>query len=306
MHVPVFRTTDSFPGGGLLRADQLCVRYPGARRAALDRVGLSVSSGEFIAVLGPSGSGKSTLLRCLNRLVTPSSGIVEFDGRDVTRASGAALRRLRRDVGMIFQQFNLVERRTVLQNVLSGRFGHLGFPFARPLSWAGVFPAAHREIAVRCLKQVGLEQYAHRRVDRLSGGQRQRVAIARLLAQEPKVILADEPIANLDPKSAAVVMHTLRAIRDERGIPVVVNLHQVEVARSAATRIVALRAGVVCFDGAPSLFDDDAAHAIYGMESSSALSHSNAAFDAQPLIDPAVDRVDDRDLQELRPTMQSA
>ncbi len=297
MHAPVIRTTDNSLGD-VLRADQLCVRYPGSRRSALDGVSLSVSPGEFVAVLGPSGSGKSTLLRCLNRLVAPTSGRIEFGGRDVTWASGTALRMLRRDVGMIFQQFNLVERRTVLQNVLSGRFGHLGYPLARPLSWLGVFPVSQREVAMRCLRQVGLEQYANRRVDRLSGGQRQRVAIARLLAQEPKVILADEPIANLDPKSAAVVMDKLRAIRDERGIPVVVNLHQVDVARSAATRIVALRAGVVAFDGAPSRFDDDAAHAIYGMESSSALSASGAVSDAKPLID----RADSRTFPELQPT----
>jgi phosphonate transport system ATP-binding protein len=231
------------------------VRYP-TGTAGLDRVSLDVRGDEFVAILGPSGAGKSTLLRSLNRLVDPTGGTLRVFGADVTHITGARLRHLRRQVGMIFQQFNLVERRSVLSNVLAGRFRFTRYPVERPLSAFGHFSGANRRFAMECLARVGIAEKAHERVDALSGGQRQRVAVARVLAQESRVILADEPIASLDPRSAVVVMSTLRKLHAEQRIPVIVNLHQVNMAREFATRIIALRAGRVAFDGQARDFDD--------------------------------------------------
>lgn len=200
------------------------MRFPGGI-TALDRVSMYVGADDFVVILGSSGAGKSTLLRSLNRLNTPSSGHLFFHGREVTHASGVRLRELRQRVGMVFQQFALVERRTVLTNVLAGRFRFGRPPIGRALSLFGWFGRENVEYAWRCLRQVGIEQSAWQRVDTLSGGQRQRVAIARLLAQEPEVILADEPIASLDPRSSEIVMNTLREIHETRRIPVVVSLH---------------------------------------------------------------------------------
>lgn len=222
---------------------------------------------DFIVVLGPSGAGKSTLLRSLNRLNTPTQGKVLFKGEDVTHASGRTLRRLRRSVGMVFQQFNLVGRRSVLQNVLAGRLCFSGGLLRRPLSWVGCFRVADQEVAYEALRRVGIEDKAFERADELSGGQQQRVAIARLIAQEPSVILADEPIASLDPASADSVMNLLRELHDKDGIPVVVNLHQVDVARRYAKRIIGMNGGRVVFDGPPSELDAARVASLYGSES---------------------------------------
>lgn len=211
---------------------------------ALRGVSLEVRAGDFVAVLGPSGAGKSTLLRSLNRLVTPTEGRLTFRGEDVTHASGGRLRRLRQQVGMVFQQFNLVPRLTVLENVLAGRLRFAGGPVSQAMTHVRRFSRRHREVAMAALERVHLAHKAEQRADALSGGQCQRVAIARVLAQEPSVILADEPIASLDPRSAEMVMEILREIHVSQRVPVVVNLHQPEVARRFASRVVVLRDGV--------------------------------------------------------------
>jgi phosphonate transport system ATP-binding protein len=226
----------------------------------LDGVDLSVAPGEFLVVLGRSGAGKTTLLRAINRLVEPTDGFVRVAGRSVTGASAAELREARRRMGMIFQQFNLVRRVSVIENVLAGRLGYVP-----PLpSLVGAFPRADRELAMACLAQVGLAAMAERRADKLSGGEQQRVAIARALAQQPSVILADEPTASLDPALTGSIMDILRRINVERGLTLVVSQHQLETALAYATRIVGLRRGRVCFDGPPSAVTPAVAAAIYG------------------------------------------
>jgi phosphonate transport system ATP-binding protein len=228
-------------------------------KLAVDGVNLDVSPGEFVMVIGQSGAGKTTLLRCLNRLVEPTAGDVHLNGSCVTGASGDALRSVRRQIGMIFQQFNLVKRASVLQNVLAGRLGHIpGLP-----SLLGRFPHTDRDLAAACLRQVGLEEFASRRADTLSGGEQQRVAIARALAQEPKVILADEPTASLDPKLTESIMGILQRINVERRLTLVVSQHMLETALTYGTRIVALRQGRVIFDGPPGAITPDAVRDIY-------------------------------------------
>ena len=223
-------------------------------------VDLSVKKGEFVAVIGRSGAGKSTLLRCINRLVEPSSGRILVDGTDVTALGRKGLRALRTRVGMVFQHYNLVPRLTAIENVLHGR---LGFKSV----WDGMlgrYNEAEKRRALEILAQLGLEAQAHQRCDRLSGGQKQRVGIARALVQDPQVILCDEPIASLDPGSAKVIMDQLRLISEDRGITIVVNLHQVDVAVKYADRIVGIRAGRVEFDGTPKKLNKKTVAHIYG------------------------------------------
>ena len=226
----------------------------------LDGVDLVVRPGEFVVILGKSGAGKTTLLRAINRLVEPTGGAIRVDGRLVTGASPAALRETRRRIGMIFQQFNLVRRAPVLENVLAGRLGYV--PALRSL--IGLFPAQDRRRALDCLAQVGLAHLAERRADTLSGGEQQRVAIARALAQSPAVILADEPTASLDPQLTGSIMDVLRRINVEHGITLVVSQHQLETALAYAGRIVGLRQGRVMFDGAPAAVTPAIVDAIYG------------------------------------------
>jgi phosphonate transport system ATP-binding protein len=246
----------------LLEVRDLSMTFEG-NVVALDRISLEVRSDEFLIVLGPSGAGKSTLLRSLNRLNHPTGGQVRFRGQDVTHVAGAKLRQLRQHVGMIFQQFNLVGRLSVLQNVLAGRLCFARFPLGQILSHMYWLSREDQDIALDALRQVGVESLAHRRASTLSGGQQQRIAIARLLAQQPEVILADEPIASLDPRSAEVVMDVLQEIHRSRGIPVVINLHQVEIARRYATRLIGMRAGRIVFDGSPEAFDPEMAAQVY-------------------------------------------
>jgi len=227
---------------------------------AVDGIDLTVAPGEFVVVLGRSGSGKTTFLRSINRLVEPTSGTVRVAGRAVTGADPAALRAARRQIGMVFQQFNLVRRASVLDNVLAGRLGYV--PVLASL--LGRFPAGDRDLALTCLAQVGLAHLAERRADTLSGGEQQRVAIARALAQVPAVILADEPTASLDPALTADIMGILRAINVERGLTLVVSQHQLETALTYASRIVGFRAGRVTFDGPPAAVTPAVADAIYG------------------------------------------
>ena len=227
---------------------------------AVDGVDLVVDQGEFVVILGRSGSGKTTFLRAINRLVEPTAGTVRVAGRPVTGAGPAELRAARRQIGMVFQLFNLVRRASVLDNALAGRLGYVP-----PLpSLLGRFPARDRALALACLAQVGLAHLAGRRADTLSGGEQQRVAIARALAQAPSVILADEPTASLDPALTADIMGILKAINVERGLTLVVSQHQLETALAYATRIVGFRAGRVVFDGPPAAVTPAVAAVIYG------------------------------------------
>ena len=215
---------------------------------ALDGIDLTVRPGEFVVILGPSGAGKTTFLRTLNRLVEPTAGTVRINGRAVTGAAPPELRAVRRQVGMIFQQFNLVRRLSVVDNVLTGRLGYV----ASLASLAGRFPERDRVLARECLEQVGLGALAQRRADGLSGGEQQRVAIARALAQSPAVILADEPTASLDPALTDSIMGILRRINVDRRLTLVVSQHQLATALEYATRVVGFRAGRVVFDGRPT------------------------------------------------------
>jgi phosphonate transport system ATP-binding protein len=226
---------------------------------ALYGVDLTVQPGEFVMLIGRSGAGKTTFLRSINRLVEPTAGTIRVAGRAVTGADLTALRQVRRQIGMIFQQFNLVRRASVLQNVLAGRLGYV--PVGPSL--LGRFPVADRALALACLGQVDLADFADRRADTLSGGEQQRVAIARALAQSPSVILGDEPTASLDPGLADSIMGILREINRTRGLTLVVSQHQLETAREFATRIVGFRAGRICFDGPPGAVTDAVAERIY-------------------------------------------
>ena len=243
----------------MIRIRALSHEYPGGIRA-LDDVSLDIAPGEFVALIGPSGAGKSSFLRCLNGLVVPTAGEVTVDGEVVTGASEDRLRRIRARVGFVFQQFNLLRRLTVLENVLVGRLAHT--PRWRSLvAW---FPVADMARARRVLERVGLEGLADRRADTLSGGQQQRVAIARALVQEPRLLLADEPMASLDPALAHTVMELLRRINEEDGITVITSLHVLELAQAYARRIIALRDGHVVHDGSPESLSQGAAALIFG------------------------------------------
>ena len=225
----------------------LGVEFAGGVHALRD-VSLRVDAGEMVAIIGPSGAGKSTLLRSINRLVDPTSGTMLVGGVDTTGVQGRRVRDLRAQTGMIFQQFNLVARLTVLQNVLVGRLRFHQSPISVWPTLVRWFSAEEHAAARTALEQVGIAELASRRASDLSGGQQQRVAIAKVLAQRARVILADEPIASLDPRSARVVMDTLARINRETGVPVLVNLHHVEVARRYASRIIGMRLGRVVFD----------------------------------------------------------
>jgi len=228
---------------------------------AVDGVDLEVPRGQMLAIIGRSGAGKSTLLRMINRLIAPSAGRIVYGETDVTALTGRALRDWRRDCAMIFQQFNLIARADVLTNVLVGRLNR------RPVlaSLLGLFSAAERAMAVGVLERFGLLETALQRAGTLSGGQQQRVAICRALMQEPRLLLADEPIASLDPHNARVVMETLRRINQEDGLTILANLHHLDTARAWCDRVVALDRGRVVFDDVPSRLTEDVIRAIYGM-----------------------------------------
>ncbi len=235
--------------------------YPNGVQA-LNEVSFEVKKGEFLVVIGLSGSGKSTLLRCINRLLEPSSGQILFNGTDVGKLIGDDVTNLRTKIAMIFQQFNLIPRNSVLSNVLMGRLSYIGF-------WKSVFGFFSNEDtsrALRFLKLVGLGDKAFDRADQLSGGQQQRVAIARALTQEPVLLLADEPVASLDPSMSHVVLDYLKKINKEFGITVICNLHFLSLVREYATRVVALKDGKVVFAGSPSEITEDWFHKIYGEE----------------------------------------
>jgi phosphonate transport system ATP-binding protein len=228
----------------MLQIENLTKIYDDGTRALTD-VSFTVEEGEFLVVIGLSGSGKSTLLRCINRLVEPTSGRIIWNGRDVTAADQSDLREIRREIGMIFQHFNLVKRSTVMTNVLSGRLGYT------PPAWSLInrFRKKDKERAIQALKRVGIPDKANNRADELSGGQQQRVGIARALMQEPKMILADEPVASLDPVLAHSILGNLERINQEDNMTVICSLHFLDLVQRYATRVIGLRDGEIVFEG---------------------------------------------------------
>jgi phosphonate transport system ATP-binding protein len=227
---------------------------------ALKGINLKVKEGEFCILLGLSGSGKSTLLRCLNKLIDSTSGEINIDGENVVTASGNTLRRIRRQIGMIFQQFNLIKNVTALTNVLSGKLGYVSLGHSLTFSYHKEdIDAAHEN-----LKRVGLLDFANKKVKNLSGGQQQRVAIARALMQDPKVILADEPVASLDPATADTVMKYLGELNRKDNMTVICSLHFLSLARKYGTRVVALKDGKIVFEGSPKELDERKFKEIYG------------------------------------------
>src|SRR5438874_4317062 len=231
-------------------------------KAAVDDASFQISPGGFVGVIGRSGAGKSTLLRTINRLATPSQGRILFDGLDVTALRGKELRQWRARSAMIFQQFNLVGRLDVLTNVLMGRLAHTPAWRSLPKLWS----EEDRTMAMAALDQFGLAGFAAERAENLSGGQQQRVAICRAVLQEPEIVLADEPVASLDPENTRVVMDALQRINRHYRVTIVCNLHALELARTYCDRVVGMAAGRVVFDGAPAMLTDASARVLYGME----------------------------------------
>ncbi|PFO61659.1 phosphonate ABC transporter ATP-binding protein [Bacillus cereus] len=233
--------------------------YPNGTKG-LNNINLKIQKGEFIVMVGLSGAGKSTLLRSVNRLHEITEGEIIIEGESITSAKGKGLRRMRRDIGMIFQSFNLVKRSTVLKNVLAGRVGY----HSTLRTTLGLFPKEDVELAFQGLKRVNILEKAYARADELSGGQQQRVSIARALAQEAKIILADEPVASLDPLTTKQVLDDLKKINEDFGITTIVNLHSIDLARQYATRIIGLHAGEIVFDGLVEEATDEKFAEIYG------------------------------------------
>ena len=233
-----------------------------AGKPVLTDINLEIAARGITAIIGPSGAGKSTLIRCINRLVEPTGGEIVFDGRDIAKLSGVELRHARRHIGMVFQEYNLVERLTVIENLLSGRLGYVS-PWR---AWRRKFPPEDIRKVFELLDVVGLAGFANRRADALSGGQRQRVGIARAVMQEPKLLLADEPTSSLDPKTSVEIMELLTEFARTRDIPVLVNMHDVELAKRFADRIIGMADCRVVFDGASAYLTDDVLKQIYGGE----------------------------------------
>lgn len=248
----------------MLQVENLTMIYPNGTVALRD-VSFTVEDGEFLAIIGLSGSGKSTLLRCINRLIEPTEGRILWNGVDVTKAGQGELRAIRREIGMIFQHFNLVRRSTVITNVLSGRLGYT------PPSWSLInrFRKEDREKAMQVLNRVGIPDKARNRADTLSGGQQQRVGIARALMQDPKIILADEPVASLDPVLAHSILGTLEKLNQEDGITIMCSLHFLDLVQRYGTKVIGLRDGRVVFEGSSDdvrKISDERFKEIYGEE----------------------------------------
>ena len=249
----------------MLRIQGLTKRYR-TGDLALKGINLEVPDGDILALIGPSGAGKSTLLRCINRLVEPTAGSVTLNNNEITALGSRELRRARRRLGMIFQEYALVERLTVMENVLSGRLGYVAFW----RSFMRRFPQADVDEAFRLLARVGLDQMADKRADELSGGQRQRVGICRALIQKPDVLLVDEPTASLDPKTSRQIMRLIKELCEERKLSAIINIHDVMLAQMFAERIVGLRLGEIVYDGPPAHLTPDVLTKIYGEEDWSA------------------------------------
>lgn len=245
----------------MLRIENLSKTYPNGTQA-LKNVSFDVQDGEFLVVIGLSGSGKSTLLRCINRLIDPTGGRVLWNDIDITAAKGAELRHIRRQIAMVFQQFNLVKRSSVMTNVLSGRLGYVS-------AWKamlGIWSKEERERAMEALEMVGIPDKAGSRADALSGGQQQRVGIARALMQEPKIILADEPVASLDPVLSHSILQYLEKLNKEYGTTIICSLHFLDLVHRYGTRVVALKDGMKVFEGLPSEINRQKFKEIYGEE----------------------------------------
>lgn len=252
---------------------------------ALKNVSLEIPAGQVVGLIGPSGAGKSSLIRCINRLIEPSEGEIHLGSLNVTRLSRSELRTARRRMGMIFQEYALVERLTVMENVLSGRLGYV--PFWR--SFLRRYPAEHIANAFGLLDRVGLTAHADKRADALSGGQRQRVGIARALGQDPELLLIDEPTASLDPKTSRQIMRLIVEVCRERELPAIINIHDVLLAQAFVERIIGLRAGEVVFDGPPEALDTAALTRIYGEEDWEAM-RKQASEDADEEHQAAAER----------------
>ena len=245
----------------MLEIKQLVKKYR-TGDVAINGVDLKVEKGQVMALIGPSGAGKSTLIRCVNRLETPTSGEIWLNGENIVKLRSGKLRKARRNMGMIFQEYALVERLTVMENVLSGRLGYVGFW----RSYLRKFPQTDVKEAFRLLEKVGLEKMFNKRADELSGGQRQRVGIARALIQNPDILLVDEPTASLDPKTSRQIMRLITELCEEHQLAAIINIHDVALAQMFAERIVGLREGSIVYDGPPDNLKPDVLTEIYGEE----------------------------------------
>lgn len=264
----------------MLTLKQLTKRYTTGDKA-LTSVSLEIPAGQVAALIGPSGAGKSTLIRCVNRLVEPTEGQVFLGDTELTGLSSRQLRRARRRMGMIFQEYALIDRLTVMENVLSGYLGYTGF-------WRSYFrryPQPVVQQAFKLLQRVGLENFIDKRADALSGGQRQRVGIARALLQSPEILLVDEPTASLDPKTSRQIMRLIKELCVERQLAAIINIHDVQLAQLFADRIIGLRAGQLVFDGQPEQLDAEILTRIYGEED---WNHASESGDAEEVMDPSV------------------
>ena len=231
-------------------------------KSVLKDVNFEIKQGELLSIIGPSGAGKSTLLRSINRMIEPTSGKITFDKQNITNVKGRDLRNMRTNIGMIFQHYNLVDRLSVFENVMHGTLGYKN-------SLQGIFSLyteSEKEEAIDIITELGIEDHIYKRCDELSGGQKQRVGIARALVQKPKIILCDEPIASLDPSSSRVIMEHLRKICSEKRITVIVNLHQVDVAKNYSDRIIGLNSGEIVFNGHPTEINKEVIQAVYGTD----------------------------------------
>lgn len=279
----------------MLELKDLSKRYPTGDHA-LRGVDLSVPKGQVLALIGPSGAGKSTLIRCINRLVEPTSGAVLLDGENLTRLGTRALRKARRRMGMIFQEYALVERLSVMENVLSGRLGYVGF-------WRSAlrrYPQEDITRAFELLDRVGLEGYEDKRADALSGGQRQRVGVARALMQEPALLLVDEPTASLDPKTSRQIMRLITELAAEQNVAAIINIHDVALAKQFVPRVVGLRAGEIVYDGGPDGLNEEQLTEIYGAEDWEANPVDEEETEAEPIPPGRVAAVTDAERENAR------
>lgn len=248
----------------LLEVNDISKEYKGGTKA-LSNVKFSVREGEFVSIIGPSGAGKSTLLRCINRIIDSTEGSITFDETKIEGLNKKDLRELRTKIGMIFQNYNLVERLSVIENVLHGRLGYKSVV----AGVVGIYTENEKKQAFQILEKLGLEDQAYKRCDQLSGGQKQRVGIARALIQNPKLMLCDEPIASLDPNSSKIIMDYLKVINKEMGITCILNLHQVDVAMKYSDKIIGINGGKAIFNGKPSELTKEKIHQIYGSDEGS-------------------------------------